>query len=109
MNAIFRSAVAVAALTLSTQAAAEVVFYESEGFQGRSFTAEKAVPNLERSGFSDRASSVVVVGAAWEVCDDARFRGRCMVLRPGRYASPASMALNDRVVSMRPVSATARI
>src|SRR5688572_15217371 len=109
MNTIFRNALAVAALTISTQAAAEVVFYEGESFQGRSFTAENEVRNLERSGLTERASSVVVLRGQWEVCDDERFRGRCMVLRPGRYPSLASMGLNDRVVSMRAVSTNARI
>jgi uncharacterized protein YcfJ len=109
MNTILRSAVAAAALALSAQAAAEVVFYESERFEGTSFTATQEVRNLERAGMNDRASSVVVVGERWEVCEDRRFRGRCMVLRPGRYPSLSAMGLNDRVSSVRMVSANARI
>ena len=109
MHAAFKTALAVAALTLSAHAAAEVVFYESESFQGRSFTAEKQVRNLERAGFSDRASSAVVASGQWEVCDGDRFGGRCMVLRPGKYPSPASMGLSDRIASMRAVNASARI
>ena len=61
MNAILRSALAVAAVAVSAQAAAEVIFYERESFQGQSFTAKKQVGNLERFGFNDRASSVVVL------------------------------------------------
>ena len=89
--------------------AAQVTFYEREGFDGRSFTTANKVNNLQRSGFNDRASSVVVVGDRWEVCDDVRFRGRCVVLRPGRYASLAAMGLNDRVSSVRAVASNARI
>ena len=102
MNAILRNALAVAGVAIATQAAAQVTFYEREGFEGRSFTTEKQVGNFERYGFNDRASSVVVVGDRWEVCEDARFGGRCVVLRPGRYASLAAMGLNDRVSSVRP-------
>jgi len=40
--------------------------------------------NFERYGFDERASSAVVSSERWEVCDDIRFRGRCVVLRPGR-------------------------
>ena len=90
-------------------AAAQVTFYEREGFQGRSFTTEKQVGNFERFGFNDRASSVEVLGERWEVCQDARFRGRCVVLRPGGYPSLAAMGLNDRVSSVRAVSWNARI
>ena len=109
MHAIFKTAFAVAALTLSAHAAAEVVFYQGESFQGQTFTAEKRVRNLERAGFSDRASSAVVVSGQWEVCDGEQYGGRCMVLRPGRYPSPAAMGLNDRIASMRVVNANARI
>ncbi len=89
--------------------AAQVTFYEREGFQGRTFTTDRRVGDFERFGFNDRASSVVVVGNPWEVCDDARFGGRCVVLRPGRYPSLASMGLDNRVSSVREVSAGARI
>jgi uncharacterized protein YcfJ len=109
MNAILRTALAVAGVAIAAQAAAQVTFYEREGFEGRSFTAEKEIRNLERYGFNDRASSVVVVGARWEVCEDVRFGGQCVVLRPGRYPSLAAMGLNDRVASVRTVSRNARI
>jgi uncharacterized protein YcfJ len=109
MNSVFRNAMAVAGLAIATQAAAQVTFYEREGFQGRSFTTEQRIGNFERYGFNDRASSVVVLRNRWEVCDDALFGGRCVVLRPGRYASLAAMGLNDRVSSARIVSGNARI
>ena len=109
MNAIFRNALAVVGVVIATQATAQVTFYEREGFQGRSFTTERQIGNFERFGFNDRASSVEVLRDRWEVCEDARFRGRCVVLRPGRYPSLAAMGLNDRVSSVRAVSRNARI
>ncbi len=87
----------------------QVVFFEHEGFEGRSFTADKPVADFRHSGFNDRASSVAVRGARWEVCDDLGYAGRCVVLRPGQYASLAAMGLNDRVSSVRSISDTARI
>jgi uncharacterized protein YcfJ len=89
--------------------AAQVTFYENEGFAGRTFTTEKQVVNLRQFGFNDRASSVTVSGDRWEVCDENRFRGRCAVLRPGRYPSLASMGLNNRVSSVRAIAGNARI
>jgi uncharacterized protein YcfJ len=90
-------------------AAAQITFYEGEGFRGRTFTTEKQVGNFERYGFNDRASSVEVVGGRWEVCDNVRYSGRCTVLRPGRYPSLGSMGLNDRVSSVRAVNWNARV
>ena len=109
MNTILKCAVAATSLAVAIQATAEVTFYEGEGFSGRSFTTQKQIGDFERYGFNDRASSVIVVGDLWEVCVDARFSGRCVVLRPGRYASLGAMGLNDRVSSVRAVSRHARI
>ncbi len=81
-----------------------VVFYEGDNFQGRTFSSRQSVPNFMSYGFSDRASSIVVNSQSWEVCDDANFAGRCVVLRPGRYPSLSSMGLNDRISSVRMVS-----
>jgi len=109
MNAVLRTALAVAALAMATQAAAQITFYEHEGFAGRSFTTQRQINNFERFGFNDRASSAVVRSERWEVCEDVRFGGRCVVLRRGQYPSLASMGLNDRVSSVRIVSRNARI
>jgi uncharacterized protein YcfJ len=47
---------------------------------------------------------VVVDRGRWEVCEDARFAGRCVVLRRGSYDTLAGMGLNDRISSARPVA-----
>lgn len=94
---------AIAFLTLTAApAVAQVTFYEGEGFRGRAFTTGKTVPNLQRHGFNDRASSVVVDRGQWEVCENANFSGRCALLRRGAYDSLRRMGLNDRVSSVRP-------
>ena len=95
---------AVFALAAATQAAAQVTFYEAEGFRGRAVTASRTVANFERIGFNDRASSAIVDRGQWEVCEDAGFRGRCVVLRRGNYPSLGSMDMNNRISSVRPVS-----
>ncbi len=108
MNTVTKATLMAAGMAVATHAAAQVTFYEREGFDGRSFTTQNQIVNFERHGFNDRASSVVVQRDRWEVCEDARFGGRCVVLRPGRYSSLAAMGLNDRVSSVRAVSRSAR-
>ncbi|MEJ6001214.1 beta/gamma crystallin-related protein [Paucibacter soli] len=109
MNKMLRLTALLAGLTLAAQAGAQVTFYEREAFQGRSFETAQQIRNLERYGFNDRASSVVVQRGRWEVCEDRRFDGRCVVLRQGRYASLEAMGLNDRISSVRIVDRDARI
>ena len=109
MNAMLNTALAMAAVAISAQAVAGPVFYEREDFQGRSFTTQQQIRNFERTGFNDRASSVVVTGNRWEVCEDAKFSGHCVVLRPGRYPSLAAMGLNNRVSSVRSISRNAKV
>ncbi len=109
MHNKIKHSLAIACLTLALPALAQVTFYEREGFGGRSFSTPSAVSNLSNQGFNDRASSVVVKNDSWEVCEDARFSGRCRVLRQGRYASLSAMGMNDRISSVRRVSAKMRV
>ena len=62
MNIIMRTSLAAAGMAVATLATAQVTFYEREGFEGRSFTTTKQIGALDRYGFNDRASSVVVTG-----------------------------------------------
>lgn len=90
-------------LTLSAQALAQITLYENDGWRGRTFATEKEVRDLNWFGFNDRASSVIVEGGQWELCDEADFGGKCMILRRGNYASLSDMGMNDRISSLRPV------
>ena len=111
MNKLPKMALIAASLAVAGHAAAQVTLYERDGFQGRSFTTSKDVANLRREGFNDRSSSVSVRGNQadrWEVCEDRRFRGQCVILRRGDYPSLAAMGLNDQVSSVRAVSRNAR-
>jgi len=101
MKARFKSALAVIALAIAGHAAAQVTFYEREEFQGRSFTTDREVGNFARFGFNDRASSAVVQGERWQACEDVRFGGRCVVLRPGQYPSLSAMGLGNQISSVR--------
>lgn len=109
MNGILKLIVSAVTLVAASHAAAQVSFYENEGFDGRAFSTDRQVGNFKSHGFNDRASSVVVVNNRWEVCEDAQFSGRCVVLRPGRYPSLSALGLNDRVSSVRMVSQNTRV
>ena len=104
MKTLLRCAVTCAILTLAGQASAQVSFFESADFQGRSFNTGQTVKNLGNYGFNDRSSSVIVLQNRWEVCEHADFHGQCVILRPGRYPSLAAMGINDRVSSVRMVN-----
>ena len=82
-------------------AGADIVFYESDGFRGRSFVANQTISNFANVGFNDRASSVVIRSGTWQLCSDAFFRGRCVTLAPGEYPTLRSMALENQVSSAR--------
>jgi uncharacterized protein YcfJ len=102
MNRVIRCVVAVGGVTLATQAAAQITLYEGEGFHGRAYTANGTVWNLDPTGFNDRASSAIIQSGRWEVCEDARFQGRCVVLGPGNYPSLGQTGLERRISSIRP-------
>lgn len=109
MNWKLKSVLAASALVLTTEAAAQVTLYEREGFRGRAYATGSPVADLQRQGFRRPAASAIVDRGRWEVCDDTRYRGRCVVLRPGSYASLDRMGIRGQVVSMRPYDGRRRI
>lgn len=103
MNAKWKCVLGVIGLVFAAHAAAQITFYEGENFRGRTFSTSQTVPDFQPTGFNDRAQSAVVDGGSWQVCVDARFEGRCAVLRPGNYPSLAAMGMSRNISSVRPV------
>ena len=101
MKTLHITALATALLAITAPALAQITFYEPDGFRGRTFSTARPVSDFRSQGFNDRASSVVVEGGRWEVCQNSGFGGDCRVLRTGNYASLSAMGLNDQVSSTR--------
>lgn len=82
---------------------ARVVLYEGQNFQGRSYTVNSdLMPDLQSSGFNDRASSMRVERGYWMFCTDANFMGDCRTFGPGDY--PTLSWLSNRISSGRRIS-----
>jgi hypothetical protein len=97
-----RLTIAAALMAVGAAAsAAEITFFEGEGFQGQRVVVTGTVPNFAQTGFNDRASSIIIRDGAWEVCDDAYFRGNCVALQPGRYPSLREAGMQNRISSAR--------
>jgi len=103
MKTAVAAAFAAVAMLAASHAAAQVVFYEHQGLHGRSFAVNGAVDNFASFGFNDTASSVIIQRGRWEVCENAGFRGRCIVLSSGQYPSLEAMGMNNRISSVRPI------
>jgi len=101
MKIFTKTALAVCTLVLSSQAMAQIVLYEREGFRGRSVVVAKDMRNLDRRGLGDKASSIVVERGRWEVCEQPRFQGKCAVLRRGNYANLRGTGLENNISSIR--------
>jgi hypothetical protein len=63
-----------------------LTLYDGRDFSGRSLTLDMTAPNLEPSGFNDRARSMIIEHGRWRLCSDAHGRGHCEDFGPGRYA-----------------------
>lgn len=99
---------ALLAVSVPVALAGEITLYEHGDFRGDSLTLHRGASNLERSGLSDSASSLVVRDGVWEVCTDAFFRGICAQLQPGEYRR-LDGPLNDRISSVREIVATTSV
>ena len=81
---------------------AEIELFSAPGFRGRSAALNRDAWSLERRGFDQRASSVVVNEGRWELCTEPGFRGRCRVYGPGEYTR-LGPRMDDQVSSLRRV------
>ncbi len=63
----------------------EIELFDQPGFGGRSLRLDGDAEALARSGFADRAVSLVVTRGTWELCSEVEFGGSCRAYPPGRY------------------------
>jgi len=103
MSNSLKAAMGIVGLVIATQAAAQVTFYSRDGFRGESFTADREIRNMERTGFNDRAQSLRVRSGYWIFCSDAQFRGQCRTFGPGDYPR-LGWALDNKVSSGRRIA-----
>ena len=104
MTSILPRALALAAAVAAAgHASAAITLFGHDGFHGPRVTLTQPAPDFRDFNFNDRASSVIVDGEPWEVCQDVGFRNRCAVLRPGSYPNLAAVGLGDRLSSARPM------
>ena len=103
MNLPLKPVIAATLLLLCGLSYAQITLFEGDAWHGRSFSTSNEVDDLGQFGFNDRASSVIIAHGEWEICDDVRFAGKCIVLGKGSYPSLSSMNMNDRVSSVRPM------
>src|SRR5437868_11869692 len=99
MKRTLQSAIAIAAILVAGHAAAQITFYEGEGFRGRAITTDNDIRNMDRTGMNDRISSIIVDRGRWEVCEHARFEGRCVLLRRGNYPTLTEFGMNNQISS----------
>jgi hypothetical protein len=103
MRTALKTLLAVAGVALATQAGAQVRMFSERGFNGQEFNVTGPMRNLDRTGFNDKAESLIVQHGRWQVCEDAYFRGHCVTLQAGEYPSLGRIGLKDRVSSIRPI------
>jgi uncharacterized protein YcfJ len=102
MKHILPRALALAAIVVAGHASAAITLYSHDGFHGKRVTLVQPAPDFRDFNFNDRASSIVVEGEPWEVCQDVGFRNRCAILVPGDYPNLAAVGLGDTLSSARP-------
>jgi hypothetical protein len=78
-----------------------LVLHENTDYSGRQSMHVEAMANLKAVGMNDKASSVEVLDGQWQLCTDADFGGRCVIVKPGRYQM--GTALDNKLSSLRPV------
>jgi uncharacterized protein YcfJ len=103
MTSILSRTLAAAALAAAAgHASAAITLFGHDNFHGPRVTLTQPAPDFRDFNFNDRASSAIVDGEPWEVCQDVGFRSRCAILVPGSYPDLAAVGLGDLLSSARP-------
>lgn len=79
-----------------------ITLYRHTNFGGKSRTFTSDVPDLNPYAFGNLASSVVVQGGVWQLCDRPNYRGYCIVI-DRTNANLWTLGFNDRAESVRRV------
>jgi hypothetical protein len=79
---------------------ARVTLYRHPNYTGTSRTYVGEVADLNPFAFGNQASSVVVQGGVWQLCDRPNYRGFCVVIDRS-VANLWTLGFNDRAESVR--------
>lgn len=93
---------ALAALLFAGAAHADVTLFKQPNFGGERLTLRDQTGNLQGTPLYDAASSIQIHSGDWEFCSLPNFKGDCVTLRAGEYATLDSR-LNHRIESLRRV------
>jgi hypothetical protein len=77
-----------------------ITLYKHTNFGGKSRTVVADVPDLNPAAFGNQASSAVVQGGVWELCDRPNYRGYCIII-DRTQANLWAFGFNDRTESVR--------
>jgi hypothetical protein len=101
MKRLLGAAALLAACTHAAFAGEMILFADSD-FRGDRVSVQRDAPDLNRLGFNDRVSSLVVRSGVWQVCEHRDFGGYCAEFGPGEYRSLPRF--NDSISSVREIS-----
>lgn len=77
-----------------------ITLYKHAHFTGKSRTFETDVPDLNPYAFGNQASSIVVQGGVWQLCDRPNYRGYCVTVDRNQ-SNLWALGFNDRAESVR--------
>jgi len=77
-----------------------LVLFPDAAQRGQPVEISSDVPDLANYRFNDRASSFLVTGGTWLVCEHANYRGLCEVLGRGE-GDLRQIRMNDNISSIR--------
>jgi hypothetical protein len=79
------------------------ILFTQPGFQGRSLVVDRPIGKLDKFGFDDKPSSIMIKGGgAWKICEDDHFGGRCEIIDRS-IPDLVEIRMNNKVSSIAPV------
>ncbi|XP_071997964.1 beta/gamma crystallin domain-containing protein 1 isoform X2 [Engystomops pustulosus] len=80
-----------------------LVLFGKENYKGRRVKLSKETPNLQAMGYSPDLRSLEVLGGVWVFYEYENYRGKQLLILPGKIAKWTQFSEWDKIGSLRPL------
>lgn len=92
------------AIAKNAASSGDIELYAGNDYTGARHVADQAQADLHAPLVRKQAESAVIANGRWELCSEPQFRGKCVTLGPGKYASLMMYGLESGASSVRRAS-----
>jgi len=89
------------AIAKNASQSSDIELFARDDYGGARHLVDVSQADLQPQLMRNQAESAVIANGKWELCSEPQFRGKCVTLGPGKYASLQMYGLAEGAASVR--------